>query len=247
MNKLAAKQKNQILIAIPAYNEEATIGEVVSQVRQHLSEFDLLVVNDGSTDSTASVLQKLDVVTATHLCNLGYGRTIQTILKYAVRCGYSALVTMDADGQHHPEQIRGLIDAFKKSDVHLLIGSRYVNTRRYRNVPLGRKIGMQLFSWIVGILGKQRIYDTSSGLKAIRKDVFELLIKCNFVDFHAEVIIYLMRLGYRLREYPITVSERQAGKSMHTFINHIKYPLKTLLLIIIAVFDAEMKRYEVKK
>jgi glycosyltransferase involved in cell wall biosynthesis len=247
MVRPAAQPENSMLIAIPAYNEEGSIGELVLRVRASLPEFDLLVVNDGSTDSTAQVLARLNVVTATHMCNLGYGRTIQTIVQYAMRHNYSGVVTLDADGQHHPEQIRGLIEAFHKSDLDVLIGSRFVATRKYRNVPSGRKIGMWLFSHIVGILGTRRIYDTSSGVKAIRKTVFPLLARCNFVDFHAEIILYLMRLGYQLGEYPITVSERVVGQSMHTWINHFKYPLKTLLLVLIAVFDAEIKRREVKK
>ncbi|MBN1997986.1 glycosyltransferase family 2 protein [candidate division KSB1 bacterium] len=236
-----------ILIAIPAYNEEKSISDVIGRVRSSLGEYDLLVVNDGSVDNTAKVLKQENVTTATHLCNLGYGRAIQTIVKFALKNGYDGLITLDADGQHQPEQIRELIRSFENSDVDMIIGSRHLGKNAYKNIPFGRKIGMLLFSRIVGLLCGKRIYDTSSGLKAIRKTVFKPLIECNFVDFHAEAIVYLMRLGYKLDEFPITVAERTAGESMYSFLNHFKYPLKTGLLIVLSIMDAEIKKRGVQK
>src|SRR2546429_339081 len=103
---------NRILVAIPAYNEDATISAIVRRVRQSLPEFDLLVVNDGSKDATGQILRSLNVVTATHLCNLGYGRAIQTAIKYALNNEYSTLITIDADGQHYPEQIQKMVEEF---------------------------------------------------------------------------------------------------------------------------------------
>jgi len=233
---------SNILVAIPAYNEASTIREVVDRVRRSLPEYDLLVVNDGSLDETGRILEELGVRTATHLCNLSYGRAIQTIIKYALRYEYEVLVTLDADGQHHPEQIQQMIQSFLKSDLDLLIGSRYVKTHRYSHVPLGRRIGMQVFSFLVGFLGPKRIFDTTSGLKVMRRSVFEPLTRCHFVDFHAEVIVYLMRLGYQIGEHPITISERTHGESMYSILSHLKYPLKTLILVLVALVDAQLQK-----
>src|SRR5687768_14740228 len=104
----------RILVAIPAYNEAGTIAAVVESVRNSLPQYDLLVVNDGSGDATGQILTSLYTTVATHLCNLGYGRAIQTAIMYALDCEYDALVTLDADGQHHPDQIVGLIQEFDK-------------------------------------------------------------------------------------------------------------------------------------
>ena len=234
-------KSSNILIAIPAYNEEATIRDMVNRVRQSLPGYDFLVVNDGSADGTDRILEELGVRTATHLCNLSYGRAIQTIIKYGLRHGYEIVVTLDADGQHHPEQIHAMVEWFSDSDLDLAIGSRYIKTHSYANVPLGRRIGMQVFSLLVGLLGSKRIYDTTSGLKVMRRSVFEPLTKWHFVDFHAEVIVYLMRLGFRLGEYPITISERSHGESMYSFLSHIVYPLKTLILVLVAIVDAQLQ------
>lgn len=233
---------NKLLIAVPAFNEESTIGGVVNRVREVLPGFDLLVVNDGSTDATAKVLSSLGVVTATHLCNLGYGRAIQTAIKYALRYDYDLLITLDADGQHHPEQVQDIYDESVKEGWHVLIGSRHVKARNYSHAPLGRRIGMQLFSVLVKIVAGQRVYDTTSGLKVFKRETFEPLTYWHFVDFHAEAIVYLMRMGYSVGEYPITVSERSQGRSMYSPLSHLKYPLKTALMVLLGALQATLTR-----
>ncbi len=232
----------RVLVAIPAYNEEATISRVVAEARKFLPEFDLLIINDGSRDATAQILQGLGVVTATHLCNLGYGRAIQTAIKYALKCDYDVLITLDGDGQHHPEQVQGIYRESIDGQWDVLIGSRHVNVRTYSDSPLGRRIGMRLFSFLVLLISGQRVYDTTSGLKVIKRSVFEPLIHWHFVDFHAEAIVYLLRLGYRVGEYPITVSERVKGQSMYSTLSHLEYPLKTSLMVLLGVIQAEMTR-----
>jgi glycosyltransferase involved in cell wall biosynthesis len=233
---------NRILVAIPAYNERATIGSVVNDVREHLPDLDMLVVNDGSRDGMGQALRELRVMTATHLCNLGYGRAIQTAIKYALVEGYDALITLDGDGQHAARQIPDMIDRFGREDWDVLVGSRYVQSRNYSDAPLGRRIGMQLFSMLTWTVTGQRVYDTSSGLKIMRRCVFEPLTQWHFVDFHAEAIVYLMRLGYRIGEYPIRVAERKHGQSMYSALSHLTYPLKTSLMILLGVVEAGMAR-----
>jgi glycosyltransferase involved in cell wall biosynthesis len=238
---------SRILVAIPAYNEEASIREVVNRVRESLPGFDLLVVNDGSHDATGQILHGLNVVTATHLCNLGYGYAIQTAVQYALSAQYDALVTLDADGQHHPEQIAGMVQEFVNRGWDVLIGSRYVESRKYSGAPFGRRLGMQLFSTLTGFLTGQYIYDTSSGLKVMRRSVFEPLTHWRFVDFHAEALVYLIRLGYRIGEYPITADERVHGQSMYSALSHLVYPLKTFLMILLGVVEAGLTRRKGKR
>lgn len=237
-NELEAR----VLVVIPAYNEEAAIEGVVRRVRESLPDFDLLVVNDGSHDATGEILDRLEVATATHLCNLGYGRAIQTAIKYALNCGYDALITLDADGQHFPEQVRSLYNANMDGGWDVLIGSRYVKTHDYSQSPLGRRIGMRLFSLLVWMVVGLRIYDTTSGLKVIRRSVFEPLTRWRFIDFHAEAIVYLLRLGYRVSEHPITVAERRHGQSMYSRLSYLTYPLKTSLLLLLGMVEAELTR-----
>lgn len=234
--------QTRVLVVIPAYNEAGTIEQVVTRVRRSLPDFDLLVVNDGSRDTTGRILDHLGVMTATHLCNLGYGRAVQTGIKYAMRRGYDVLITLDADGQHHPEQVLALYAAGTEVAWDLLIGSRYVEGHDYSDSPLGRRVGMRLFSTLVWAMTHQRIYDTTSGCKMIRRAAFEPLTQWHFIDFHAEAIVYLLRLGYRVGEFPITVAERTQGVSMYSLFSHITYPLKTSLLVLLGAIEAGITR-----
>ena len=180
------------------------------------------------------------MTTATHLCNLGYGRTVQTAIKYADRHGYDALITFDADGQHRARDIGPLDAAFSEGPFDLLIGSRFIQTRRYDGEPLLRRMGMRLFSTLIALLSRQRVYDTSSGLKVIPRRLFGPLMFRSFVDLHAEAIAYLLTLGYRVGEYPITVDKRRHGQSMYTALSAVTYPLKVSLLMVLGIIDARL-------
>ena len=234
--------RSRVLIAIPAYNEAETIESVVRALRSAAPEFDVLVVNDGSADATEAALRRLEVATATHLCNLGYGRAVQTAIKYAERHGYDAVITFDADGQHRAEEIRPLWAAFSAGGFDLLIGSRFVRTRQYSREPLARRMGMKLFSAVIALLFRQRVYDTTSGLKVIARPVFSRLISRPFVDFHAEAIAYLLGLGNRVGEHAITVDARRHGRSMYTMASVVTYPLEVAFLILVGVIDLWMMR-----
>jgi glycosyltransferase involved in cell wall biosynthesis len=230
----------RVLIAIPAYNEEHTLGPVVQAVRALVPEFDVLVIDDGSDDGSAAVLRRLGIRTATHGCNLGYGRAVQTGIKYAHRNGYQALITFDADGQHRVEDISSLYAAFIAGGFDLLIGSRFVRTARYDGEPRLRRAGMWLFSMIIALLFQQRIYDTSSGFKVIGRRVFGRLMVRPSVDLHAEAIACLLEARCRVGEHPITVNARRHGQSMYTMLSAIGYPLKVSFLIVLGVIDARL-------
>ena len=235
-------RRSPSLVAIPAYNEAATIRRVVDRVRAELPDCDLLVVNDGSRDDTAAALAGSGALVANHLCNLGYGRAIQTAVVFATRFGYDRLITLDADGQHDPAQVRPLLAEFDRGEWDILIGSRYSAARAYRGVPLGRRVGMQLFSAVVALTAKRRIYDTTSGLKIMGRRTFAVLTDWQFIDFHAEALVYLMRLGFRVGEFPITMDERRHGESMYSALSHVKYPLKTLLMVVLGLVQAGVSR-----
>lgn len=230
------------LIAIPAFNEEKTIAAVIARTRTTMPRCDLVVIDDGSDDRTPDVVLGTQARLVQHICNLGYGRTIQTALKYAQAGGYDALITLDADGQHRPEDLAGIERAFWADDWDCLIGSRYVSTHQYGSAPLGRRIGMQLFSTITRLMTGRRVYDTTSGLKVVRRRAFVPLTKWHFVDFHAEAIVFLTRLGFRVGEFPITVEERQHGESMYSFISHLVYPLQTVLMVMLGFVEASFTR-----
>jgi len=231
-----------VLVIIPAYNEEQTIGEVLADLKATAPEFDVIVVNDGSSDGTRGVVSGLGVKQIVLPCNLGYGRALQTGLKYSVNRGYEIVVFMDADGQHEAAHAKSLVDLLVKEGADVVIGSRFLHGSRYKT-SVGRRIGMTLFSIATLLLTGRRIYDTTSGLKAMRLRACRELLNTQFLDLHAEMIIYLLLSGFDVREYPINnVRERVHGRSMYSWLSHLEYPLKLLLLILLALIEARLRR-----
>jgi len=230
------------IIIIPAYNEAAVIASVLQYVRKVAANFDVVVVNDGSTDDTARIVRTLAVPLLSLPCNLGYARALQTGLRYAVQKGYETIVCMDADGQHDANDAHTLIAELHASNADLVIGSRFVppNAHATYHVPLGRRIGVFFFSLATQCFSHQRIYDTTSGFKAMRADTARALLQARFVDFHAEVLVYLSLLGYRIREVPVNVRERVTGASMYSWLSGFTYPLQTLLILLLAVMQARL-------
>ncbi|UCD58540.1 MAG: glycosyltransferase family 2 protein [Candidatus Hydrogenedentota bacterium] len=225
------------LIIIPAYNEQDSVAEVIAKARAHAPDSDFVVVDDGSSDDTAAVVSRCGVPVLRLPCNLGYARAVQTGIKYALKKGYDTVVLLDGDGQHNPEDVVSLRSALEQEKADVVIGSRFVGNRKLTG-PLGRRLGMWLFAWVTFLATGTRIYDTTSGFKAVSRRAYEKLSSEQFVDFHAEALVCLSLAGMKIAERPVAMAERRSGRSMYNWLSHFKYPLKTMLLIIISVFRA---------
>lgn len=228
------------LVLIPAHDEAATIGRVLEAVARHVHDADVLVVNDGSRDATGAIVAAARVPQLVLPCNLGYGRAVQTGLRYGVRRGYATVVMLDADGQHEPAEIPRLLEAMRRG-ADVVIGSRFVEARRYSGPP-ARRPGMRLFSVLTWLLIGQRVYDTTSGFKALTRAAYEPLAFGNFLDFHAESLVFWGRSGFRIEEVPVAVAPRTSGRSMYSPLASATYPLKTLMLMLVGLMDARAYR-----
>lgn len=233
--------KQRVLIIIPAYNEEKTIANVLLKLRRMVPDFDRVVVNDGSKDATGNIVAELGEKQLRLVSNLGYGRALQTGMRYALIRGYDIVVTFDGDGQHRPEDVPQVVQALRENDADMVIGSRFCNGHSY-TTPISRRLGQLLFSHLTRLLIGRRIYDTSSGFKALRKTACEAIMNSTFMDFHLETIVQLSILNCKIIEVPITVEERAFGHSMHSLVSIFHYPLKTLLLTLATAVDAFLVR-----
>ena len=230
-----------VLIVIPAYNEEGSIAAVIMSLRNEIPAFDRVVVNDGSADRTGQIIWELGEKEIALACNLGYGHALQTGLQYAIARGYNVVVSMDADGQHRAEDVQRLVEVLNESGADMVIGSRYCDGSPYR-AGISRRIGQLLFSHLTRLLIGHRIYDTSSGFKAMRISTCEAIVGGVFMDIHIETIIQLSMAGFRIVETPVVVRERTSGRSMHSVASIFHYPLKTILLTMAAIMDALVVR-----
>jgi glycosyltransferase involved in cell wall biosynthesis len=211
--------KQRVIIVIPAYNEEKTISNVLMGLRRTVPECARVVVNDGSKDATGSIIEELGERQIKLPCNLGYGLALQTGFKYALSYGYEIIVCFDADGQHQPKDVPRVLKDLIENDADMVIGSRFCDGTPYTG-PFGRRLGQHIFSRLTRLL----------------------IIGGTFLDFHIESLVRLSMFGFQVEESPVAMGERSFGESMHSFASFIDYPLKTLLLTIVAAIDAFIAR-----
>jgi glycosyltransferase involved in cell wall biosynthesis len=232
---LVAEGGRRVAVVIPARNEVESIGPVVAEVVRLHPGFDVVVIDDASTDGTAEAARKAGARILRAPISLGYGGAVQTGLKYAYRHGYDLVIMMDADGQHDPAYIGVLLEGVDEYDM--VIGSRFRGVEAYR-IPFVRRLGMKVFSRIASGITGRRITDTSSGFQALRRGVFGLFALGSYpVDFpDADTIIWVARHGFKVGEVAVKMHQRTAGTSMISGLGaSLKYALKMPLSILVTL------------
>lgn len=244
---MAQRSRSDDLIFIPALDEEETVGDVVHAVRAELPEADVLVVDDGSSDTTARRARESGAMVATLPFNLGIGAAIQTGYLYALRHGYRFCAHLDADGQHRPEDVRRLLEAVRGGRCDLAIGSRYhtppaeellaaeAPSSRYAPTFL-RRIGIGLFRGALNFVTRHHFTDTTSGLRAANRKAVELFASEYAGDYpELESLHSLVRNGLTFEEIPVVMLPRAGGRSKFNPINSAFFIFKGLLVLFVGV------------
>jgi len=225
----------RIIIAIPAYDEEYAIGNVVKGIYDLGMDVDVFVIDDGSNDETLKIAKLHGAAVLRHRINLGGGATIRTAFSLAMRMGADYLVTLDGDGQHDPSELPLMIDVMRKDGAALLIGSRF-QRRDELEMKMYRRLGIRFFSWVVSWMTGQKISDATScyriyDMKYVRM-VFPNLKESQY--YAIELITQINRLGGRVVEVPIQDIKRMDGNSKKGIIRYcyhlIRVVVKTVLL-----------------
>jgi glycosyltransferase involved in cell wall biosynthesis len=231
--------KNNLAIIIPAYNEAGRIATTIAGIRK-FGNADIVVVDDGSNDSTASEARAAGARVIELPFNLGYGAALQTGFKYALDKGYEFAVQMDADGQHDPASIKTLIEPVIADEVDVTIGSRFMDKGNYK-APFVRRMGMYFFGLIASLFTGRKITDPTSGFQALNKKVMEFYASAAYpVDYpDADMIIMLHRQGFRFKEVPV-IMHNAAKRSMHGgILNPMYYIFKMMLSIFVTLLRKE--------
>jgi glycosyltransferase involved in cell wall biosynthesis len=218
---------------IPALNEERQIGPVVDDIKAQAPGFDVLVIDDGSTDRTAAVAREHGASVVSHPFNMGYGVALQTAYKYAVRQGYDVLVQLDGDGQHDPAYIPKLAEQVISGKCDVCVGSRFREGLGYIP-PFLRRVGMVIFGYIASRATGRRVTDPTSGYQALGRGPFAFFQRDLFpFDYpDADVLILLHRAGFRVEEIAVRMKPSPTGKSMHGgIIRPLFYVFKMFLSI----------------
>ena len=223
--------KSSPLIIVPAFNESATIAEVVSGVRA--LRFHVLVVDDGSTDSTAELAASAGAVVLQLPFNVGVGGALRAGFRYAIDHEYTSVVQIDADGQHPIHQIADLILAAEQHDAHLVIGSRYLSGSTKLVPTLPRRIAMGCLGLIASRSIGKKITDSTSGFRVIRQPLlaeFGREFPSYYLGDTFEATVAAARAGYRIIEIPAALSPRVYGESSASSLQAMLQIAKVLLV-----------------
>jgi glycosyltransferase involved in cell wall biosynthesis len=223
------------LIIIPAYNEEESIKAVLAECNEYLNEtVDILVVNDGSSDSTAEICMKGNIDVINIPFNMGVGNALKTGFKHAIEKNYHFVITLDADGQHDPNDLPLFFEKIKNSEADILIGSRFLQMNKYQGTFF-RNFGNKFFSKLISLLIKEKLTDVTSGYRAFSNKALKYSISDNFnFDYpDADFLLTLHRAGFKFAEVPVVMRKRKLGLSQHTGFKPIYYIFKTFLSIFV--------------
>jgi len=222
----------RILTAIPAYCEEKAIGEVVRSIRD-LFPYDILVVDDGSTDGTGDAARKAGAKVLELPCNLGIGGAVQTSYMFAIKQGYDAIVRLDGDGQHDPAYISRLLEPLLDETADAVIGSRFLGEAAY-HASFFRMLGIRYFRILVNLFTGYKITDPTSGFFALNRRLIEFY-SAHYPSDYPEVDSYILmhRLKARAVEVSVRMRKREGGKSSITPVRAIYYMIKVTLSFLI--------------
>ncbi|MEO6305759.1 MAG: glycosyltransferase family 2 protein [Bacteroidia bacterium] len=223
------------LIIIPCYNEEGNIARVIDQL-QGLSfqdvTFTILPVNDCSKDKTLSEIKKYSANFINLPINLGIGGAVQSGFKYAKKNNYDIAIQFDGDGQHPAESICDLITPIINNSAQVVIGSRFLNKEGFQSSSM-RRFGINYFKYLIRSLLGITITDSTSGFRAINKQVIDLV--CNYYpDTYPEpeaLVLYQLN-KMKIEEIPVIMKERESGTSSIGTFSSIYYMIKVTLGIL---------------
>jgi glycosyltransferase involved in cell wall biosynthesis len=226
---------------VPAYNEAASISAVVAELGEHAPGFDVVVIDDGSTDDTAERARAAGADVVRHPFNLGIGGAVQSGYLYAAERGYDIAVQVDGDGQHDPRclaMMRTYLDAHPELDM--VTGSRFLadDGDGFRS-SAPRRLGIRIFSGVLSRIVGQRVTDPTSGLRMCRRRVIDLFAR-DYPHDYPEVEAVLLMHAHALSsvELPVRMRERTGGTSSINSTRSIYYMVKVLLAVFVGLFRA---------
>ena len=224
------------IAVVPALNEAASIQSVIAEVRAFDPEFEVVVVDDGSTDATAQLAGEAGAHVVRLPFNLGIGGAVQTGYQFARDYGFDLAVQVDGDGQHDPDQIPLLLGPLLDGSVDMVVGTRFAGEGGYR-APLGRRIGIGIFARVVSLVVGQRVTDTTSGFRACNRKAIQLFAADyphDYPEVEGTILVFKHRL--RMAEVPVAMRARAGGRSSIGTASSAYYMVKVLLAIFIGLF-----------
>ena len=228
--------QGKILVIIPAFNEEGSIGKVVEEVRTYLPQIHALVVNDGSSDHTSEIARSKGAIVLDLPFNLGIGGAMQAGYKYAYVKGYDIAIQVDGDGQHDPKEILKLLHVLEEGKADVAIGSRFIGDSEYK-ASVMRRLGILILSKAISMIVGEKLTDPTSGFRVANQRAIQLFSGNYPQDYpEPEALVLLHQCGLLMKEVPVKINRRYSGESSITKLRSIYYMVKVLLAIFVDCF-----------
>jgi glycosyltransferase involved in cell wall biosynthesis len=228
----------RILVIVPAYNEEETVGRVVKEVRAAQPRAHVLVVDDGSRDRTRQAAEAAGAEVLALPFNLGVGGALRAGFRYAVRFDYDICVQVDGDGQHDPAEIARLLDELRTAD--LVIGARFAGAGDYEASGT-RRLAMRLLARSMSRRTHSSLTDTTSGFRAFNRTMIDLFARdypAEYLGDTVEALLIAARAGCRVTQVPVQMRPRAGGTPSQSPVRAAGY----LARVVLAVFMARVRR-----
>lgn len=227
------------LIIIPAYNEQdsllSTYQSIVTYNQKNHTLYEVIVINDGSKDNTQHICEEYNIPHIDLIHNLGIGGAMQTGYKYAKERGYDIAVQFDGDGQHDINCVKDIIEPIIQKEADFVIGSRFVDkTSSTFQSSKARRAGINLISFFIKLVTGKKVYDTTSGFRAVDKKVIEDFALSYPTEYPEPITnTELLCKGYRLKEVAVQMHEREGGVSSIKAWKTVYYMVNVILTILI--------------
>lgn len=230
----------KVLIIIPAYNEEDNILDtyksIVNYNKSNKTNYDLIVINDGSKDNTEKILLDNKIPHINLIHNLGIGGAVQTGYKYAYENNYDIAVQFDGDGQHDINYVKTITTPIDNEECDMCIGSRFIdkNKEGFKSSK-ARRIGINIISFNIKLKTRVKIYDTTSGFRAVNKKIIKMFADYYPTEYPEPIsTVRAINHGYKVSEKPVIMHERAAGTSSIGSWKNAYYMINVTLSILLS-------------
>lgn len=230
---------SKILIIIPAFNEEESILKVYDTIQKyndcHDLQYDVIVINDGSTDNTKTICVNNNIPFVSLVHNLGIGGAVQTGYKYAFENNYDIAIQFDGDGQHDIEYVVKIINPILENRADFVIGSRFIDKSESEfQTSFARRVGIKVISTVIKMITRKKVLDTTSGFRAVNKPIIEEFALRYPTEYPESITTAeLIKKGYSYEEVPVQMFEREGGVSSIKAWKNFYFMINVVLTLLI--------------